>query len=164
METTKDKTTGKQKTVSIKRTFNLPIDTVWKAWSQEESFKKWWGPKNYTCPSCTIDFKVGGKCLASMKGEDGKEIWSTGTYQEIVKNKKIVVTDHFSDSKGNIIPPPAEMGGEWGDELLIMLDLEEDGDKTNFLLKHKGLPEKMYDECIKSWNESLDKLENNLKG
>lgn len=84
---------SKQKTVSITRTFNLPVDTVWKAWTEPESFKKWWGPKDYTCPSCTIDFKVGGKNLAAMRGPDGKDIWSTGTYKEIIPQKKIVYTD-----------------------------------------------------------------------
>jgi uncharacterized protein YndB with AHSA1/START domain len=63
-----------QKTVSINRLFNLTVDTVWKAWSEPEQFKKWWGPKDYTCPVCTIDFKVGGENLACMKGPDGKDI------------------------------------------------------------------------------------------
>ncbi len=34
-----------QKTVNIKRTFDLPLETVWKAWSEPESLKKWWGPR-----------------------------------------------------------------------------------------------------------------------
>ena len=38
-----------QETVLITRTFNLPIDKVWKAWTDAESFKKWWGLKNYSC-------------------------------------------------------------------------------------------------------------------
>ena len=37
-------TLEKQKTITIKRTFNLPLTTVWKAWTEPESFKKWWGP------------------------------------------------------------------------------------------------------------------------
>ena len=57
----------KQEILTIKRTFNLPLTTVWKAWSDSESMKKWWGPEEYTCPDCSIDFKVGGKFLASMQ-------------------------------------------------------------------------------------------------
>ena len=86
MKENEKETLEKQRTVSIKRTFDLPLATVWKAWSDAESFKKWWGPTDYTSPNCTIDFKVGGKYLASMKGPDGKETWSTGTYKEIVPN------------------------------------------------------------------------------
>lgn len=93
-----------QKTITIERTFNLPLKTVWKAWTDAESMKKWWGPKGYTCPDCRIDFKVGGKFLASMQAADGKKIWSTGTYEEIVPYIRIVNTDNFSTNKGHIVP------------------------------------------------------------
>ena len=50
--------TTESKTISIKRTFELPLSVVWKAWTDPDSFKKWWGPKNYTCPHSFIDFRV----------------------------------------------------------------------------------------------------------
>ena len=157
-------TTAKQKTITIKRTFNLPLDTVWKAWTEPESAKKWWGPKEYTCPYCSIDFKVGGKYLNAMKGPDGKEIWSTGTYKEIIPQKKIVYTDSFADSKGNIVDAAFyKMPGEWAMELMVTLAFEEVGGKTNMTLQHAGLPVEISDECIKGWQSSFDKLESNVK-
>src|SRR5687767_2637292 len=115
MTTRNDSATAeRQETIDIKRTFDLPLATMWKAWSEAETMKKWWGPKEYTCPDCTIDFRVGGKYLASMQGEDGKKIWSTGTYKDIIPQKRIVQTDSFSDSKGNIVPASEyNMPGEW---------------------------------------------------
>lgn len=157
-------TAEKQKTISIKRTFNLPLTTVWKAWTEPESCKKWWGPKEYTCPDCIIDFKVGGTYLNSMKGPDGKEIWSTGTYKEIIPFKKIVLTDSFADSKGNIVPASFyNMPGEWDEELMVTIEFEEADGKTNMTMQHAGLPVEISDECIKGWQSSFDKLENNLK-
>jgi len=153
----------KQKSVFIKRTFNLPITTVWKAWTEAESFKKWWGPKEYTCPDCTIDFKVGGKYLASMQGEDGKKVWSAGTYKEIVPQKKIVYTDSFSDSKGNIVPGSEYKMPEMPLETLVTLEFEEAGGKTNMTLHHAGIPVDMVDDCIQGWQSSFDKLESNVK-
>ncbi|HKR04087.1 MAG TPA: SRPBCC domain-containing protein [Bacteroidia bacterium] len=154
----------KQKTLSIKRTLNLPLNTVWKAWTEPESFKKWWGPKEYTCPDCTIDFKIGGKFLASMQGEDGKKIWSTGTYKEIIPQKKIVVTDSFADSTGNIVPASYyKMPGEWALELMVTVEFEEVDGKTNLKLQHAGLPPEMTDDCMKGWQSSFDKLESNIK-
>ncbi|HET6991195.1 MAG TPA: SRPBCC domain-containing protein [Bacteroidia bacterium] len=144
----------------MKRTFNLPLATVWKAWTEPESFKKWWGPGNYSCPYCSIDFKVGGKYLASMQGPDGKEIWSTVTYKEIVPFKKIVYSDNFSDSKGNVVPASDyEMTGEWPSELIVTLKFEEVNGKTTMTLEHVGLPEETYDDCMKGWQSSLDKIE-----
>jgi len=162
----KDRTsTVNEKVLTIQRTFELPIADVWKAWSETECFKKWWGPKNYTCPECSIDFNIGGKYLASMKDKkDGKMMWSTGMYREIVPYRKIVMTDNFSDRDGNVITP-AEAGipGNWPQkELLITVELEEHYGKTNFSLRHEGLPAEMHDECKAGWQESFDKLEHVL--
>ena len=148
------------KTISVKRTFNLPLSTVWKAWTEAESMKKWWGPKEYNCPDCSIDFKVGGKILASMEDEDGKKVWSTGTYKEIIPMKKIVNTDSFADEKGNVVPASHYgMKGDWGLELLITTEFEEVDGKTNVVLRHEGLPAQMSEECIKGWQSSFDKIE-----
>ena len=39
-------TDGKTGTVKITRNFNLPLEEVWKAWSEPASFKKWWDRKS----------------------------------------------------------------------------------------------------------------------
>ncbi|MCX6352004.1 MAG: SRPBCC domain-containing protein [Bacteroidetes bacterium] len=154
----------KQKTILVKRTFNLPLKTVWQAWTEPESFKKWWGPKEYSCTHCTIDFKVGGKYLNSMKAADGNEIWSTGVYEEIIPLKKIVYTNCFSDSKGNVVPASDyKMPGEWAMEALVTVEFEEVDGKTNMTLEHEGIPVEIDDDCMKGWQSSFDKLENNLK-
>ena len=156
--------TEKQKTISFERTVNVPLDTVWKAWTEPESFKKWWGPKEYTCPDCTIDFTIGGKFLASMQGGDGNKIWSTGTYKEIISHRKIVVTDSFADSKGNIVPASDyKMPGEMALELLVTVTFEEVDGKTTISLQHEGLAAEIADDCIKGWQSSFDKLESNVK-
>lgn len=157
-------TSEKQKTISILRTFNLPIATIWKAWSDTESCKKWWGPETYTCSACNIDFKVGGRYLNAMKGSDGKEIWSTGTYKEIIPNKKIVNTDSFADSKGNVVPASYyNMPGEWPKELLVTVKFEELNGKTHMHLQHEGLPLDQAEDCIKGWQSMFDKLEKVFK-
>jgi uncharacterized protein YndB with AHSA1/START domain len=155
-------TAEQQETISIKRIFNLPLNTVWKAWTEPESLKKWWGPKEYTCPYCAIDLKPGGKYLNSMKGPDGTEIWGTGTYKKIVSNKKIVYTDSFADSKGNVVPASYYKMTDMPLEMMVTVTLEEVNGKTNMQLKHEGIPAEIYDDCIKGWQSSFDKLETNL--
>jgi len=152
-----------QKTIFIKRTFNLPLYKVWEAWTVPEVFIKWWGPEGYTCPYCNIDFKPGGKYLAAMRSPEGQDIWSTGSYKEIIPNKKIVYTDSFANSEGNIVPssyykmPPMPL------ELRVTVELEEVNGKTIMSLTHVSLPEDMYDDCIKGWQSSFDKIEKNVK-
>ncbi len=156
-------TAEKKEIVAIKRTFDLPVTSIWKAFSNPESFKKWWGPEGYTCPDATIDFKVGGKLFASMQGEDGKKIWSTGTYKEIIALKKIVVSDNFADSSGNIVSASDyNMPGEWA-EGLVTIELKDGEGKTELRLHHEGLPAEMIDECTKGWQSSFNKLERSMK-
>ncbi len=156
--------TESQKKVSIERTFDLPAKKLWQAWIEPESCKKWWGPKDFTCPHCDIDLKVGGKYLNCMRSSEGAEFWSTGVYKEINPGKKLVFTDSFSDKDGNAIPASdMNMPGNWPMELLVTVTFEEIGGKTKMNLQQVGVPQEMYDECIKGWNECFDKLEEKMK-
>lgn len=160
----KDNSTAEtQKTILVNRTFDLPLATVWKAWTEAESMKKWWGPEEYTCPDCSIDFKVGGKYLASMQAANGKKVWSTSTYKEIIPLKKIVNTDSFADSEGNIVPASYyKMEGEWELELQVTTEFEQVNGKTSISLQHAGLPAEISEDCMKGWQSSFDKPAKNF--
>src|SRR3989344_6293616 len=97
------------KTIKITRILNAPREAVWKAWTEPELMKKWWGPKDFTAPHIKNDLKVGGKYHYCMRGPAGsdwdKEMWSGGTYKEVIPMEKIGATDHFEDDKGNKISP-----------------------------------------------------------
>ena len=153
-----------QNNIVILRVFKLPASKVWKALTEPEYFKKWWGPEGFTCPSSSMEARKGGKYLNCMRGPDGNEYWSTGVVMEFVPDKKLVITDSFSDSKGNITSASEQgMPGEWPMELLITFELEEADGATKLKLTHEGVPAEMHDECVKGWNESLDKVERNIK-
>lgn len=160
-----------QNTLVITRTFDAPRELVWKMWTEPEMMKKWWGPKDFTAPSIQIDFQVGGKILACMRGSNApgapvKDFWSTGTYKEIVPMEKIVVTDSFADEQGNIVNASYYgMPGDFPMELLVTITLEdtEDG-KTKMTLVHEGMPAgEMHDGANVGWNQSFDKIEAALK-
>ena len=155
--------TAVQNEVVVHRVFDLPVNKVWRALTESEEFKKWWGPRGFTCPSSQMESRVGGKYLNCMRGPDGKEFWSTGVVKELIPERKLVVTDSFSDEKGNIKPASEYgMAGEWPKELLITVYLEEADGATKMKLKHQGVPNEMREDCIKGWNESFDKLEENI--
>lgn len=46
--------------VVFDREYNAPLDAVWKAWTDPEELKQWWGPDNVTIDECSLDLKVGG--------------------------------------------------------------------------------------------------------
>lgn len=158
------KTSADKSILSITRIFDAPREEVWKAWTDPEHFKRWWGPKNFTTPVSKIDFRVGGKYLNSMRSPEGQEYWSTGIYREIVPFERIVCSDSFADEKGNVVPAAHYgMGGDWPLELLVTVTFEDAGGKTRMTLRHEGIPEgTMSEQTRAGWNESFDKLAESL--
>ena len=150
----------KQQGIVITRIFNAPREKVWKAWTDPELMKRWWGPKHFTSPFCKIDFRVGGKYLYCMRSPEGQEFWSTGVYREIVPLERIVCTDSFADEKGNVVPATHYgMGEEVPLEMLVTVTFEDLGGKTRMTLRHEGLPAgEMRDGAGAGWSESFDKL------
>ena len=51
----------------IMREFNAPRELVWRAFTEPEQIKKWWGPKAFTAPVVKIDLRVGGEYLFCMR-------------------------------------------------------------------------------------------------
>jgi len=153
------------KGLTITRIFDAPRELVWKAWTESERFMRWWGPKGFTAPFCSIDFRVGGVYLACMRSPDGKDYWSTGVYREIVPMERIVCTDSFADEKGNVVPATHYgMSADFPLEMLVTITFEQQEGKTKMTLRHAGLPAgTMSDQTNVGWNESFDKLAESLK-
>jgi len=143
----------------IERIFDAPRELVWKAWTEPEMFKMWCGPTHFTCSFAEIDFRVGGKYLHCMRGPDGKDYWSTGTYKEIVQLQKIVATDSFADKTGKAVPS-THYGMEGIPlELEVTVTFEDIDAKTKMTLRHIGIPEgEMKNLARAGWEESFDKL------
>jgi uncharacterized protein YndB with AHSA1/START domain len=55
------------KEIVFERVIDAPIEAVWKAWTDPEMLKQWWGPDNVTIPECEIDVRVGGKIYIVME-------------------------------------------------------------------------------------------------
>ncbi|CAG7629288.1 SRPBCC domain-containing protein [Paenibacillus allorhizosphaerae] len=92
----------------LERVFNAPRELVFKAFSEAEHLKHWWGPRGWEIPVCNVDFRPGGvwhycmKCVDKNQGDFyGMESWGKGVYEEIVAPEKIVYVDYFSDAEGN---------------------------------------------------------------
>lgn len=155
----------KDQELIITRTFEAPREHVWAAWTEPEHLMRWWGPRGFTAPACTVDFRVGGAYLSCMRSPDGQDFWSTGVYREIVVPERIVCSDSFADEKGIVVPATHYgMSPDFPLELQITVTLEDDGGGTRMTLRHAGLPPgEMSEMCRTGWNESFDKLAEILK-
>ncbi|MBS1582538.1 MAG: SRPBCC domain-containing protein [Bacteroidetes bacterium] len=151
--------------VRITRSFNALVGTVWKAWTEPDLFRRWWAPKDVTCPSARLDVRVGGTYLAAMRDTNGKEVWSTGTYREVVPGERLVYTDFFADPDGRIITPQqAGFTGDWSGTLVVTVVFRAEHGATVMDLTHEGFPPGMVADCTQGWNECLDKLQAVVEG
>ncbi len=161
-----------KKEVTITRTVDGPVEKVWKAWTDPELVKKWWGPKDFTAPSIEIDLREGGKYLYCMRGSAGpdmpaRDYWNGGVYQKIVPMEKIVVTDYFTDEKGNKVTPAYYgMGSDNDFEATAETMFEPQDGKTKITLHYPDASrfnEQDISNMQMGWSQSLDKFEEVLK-
>jgi uncharacterized protein YndB with AHSA1/START domain len=163
---TKESHSAGKRELVIVRIFDAPRELFWKYWTEPEYFKRWWGPEGFTTTVSRIDFRVGGIYHNCLKSPEGENYWSTGMYREIIEPERIIYTDSFSDAEGNQVSASYyEMSAYWPLELLVTVTLEEcEGQKTRLTLRHAGFPtSEDQDLTTDGWNESLDKLAEDLK-
>jgi uncharacterized protein YndB with AHSA1/START domain len=153
--------------LTITHIFNASLDVVWRAWTDPEIFKRWWGPKEFTTPIVKIDLKVGGKHFNCMQAPDGENFCSIGTYQEIKPEEKLVVTDSFADENGQIVPSTYYGLGEgFPMEMLLKIYFQEKEGKTELTLRHsniENISESDLNDMRQGWIESLEKLDEYLQ-
>ena len=139
----------KDRTLTIEKVFDAPLQLVWEAWTQPEHIVKWWAPKGMDLNVVTHDFKVGGTWKYTMPMPDGSEFISEGTYKEIVIHEKIITSADFR---------PMTEGVE------LQAFFEADGNRTKFVFNVvHATPEycKQQEEMgfYNGWGSAFDRLE-----
>jgi uncharacterized protein YndB with AHSA1/START domain len=117
----------------ISRVFDAPRELVWKAVTDPEHMKHWWGPKGFTPRVAKMDFRPGGVYHYCLRSPDGKEMWGKFVYREIVAPERIVFINSFSDENGGLTRHP--MSPTWPLEMLSTFTFAEQDGKTIFTIK-----------------------------
>lgn len=155
-----DKPNADPREIVVTREFDAPRELVFRAWTEPELMKEWWGPRGFTLPHCTIDLRVGGKLHYCMRSRDGADFWCGGVYQEIVLPERIVVTDYFSNPEGEVVPAAA-YGMSWPEDVTITVTFTESNGKTTVTMRQAAsvpLPKDSADGASQGWSEMFDRL------
>jgi len=150
--------------VVLTRTFDAPVERVWKAWTDPQEVMRWWGPKGFTSPTCRIDFRVGGKFIFHMRAprefQGGQDFYTTGVYKKIVPLKLIEFTQTLSDKDGNHVDPATlGMPTDFPKEIASSLAFKSVGGKTQLIATEYGWTVgQMRDFSEAGLGECLDKL------
>jgi uncharacterized protein YndB with AHSA1/START domain len=77
----------------LERTFDVPVEFVWKAWTDPEQLKQWWAPKPIVTTRVEMDLRPGGRMSSLMVAPDGTEYPTDGCFIEVIPQQRIVMTD-----------------------------------------------------------------------
>ncbi len=147
----------------VKRIIDAPIDLVWKAWTDPEHVKRWWGPKHYTSPMCKIDLREGGRYVFGMRApadQGGQDSYSAGVYTKIVPMEHLEFTQSLSDKDGNRIDP-AQIGmpPDFPKEIRTSVTFKAMGNMTELTVTEYDWPvSQMFVYSYAGMQQSIDKL------
>jgi uncharacterized protein YndB with AHSA1/START domain len=86
-------TTGDRE-ITATRIFDAPRDLVWRAFTDPDHLKHWWGPTGFTNTFHSFDFKEGGLWRFTMHGPDGTNYENENRFIKIDWLERIVI-DHL---------------------------------------------------------------------
>lgn len=90
----------KERTILVSRTFNAPLELVWKAFTESEILDQWWGPVPWRAETKFQQFSDGGYWLYAMVGPENEKHWGRMNYISIHPHKTIQIEDVFCDEDG----------------------------------------------------------------
>lgn len=135
-------------TLQVTRRFKAPREAVFKAFTDPETLRRWWGPPGFTCPVARVDARPGGRYYIEMVSPTGSVHRLGGTFREVSPPGRLVYTW-------------AWLQGETpGHETLVTIELHAVGGETELRLRHDGFEStSSRDSHRGGWTGCFDRLE-----
>jgi uncharacterized protein YndB with AHSA1/START domain len=138
--------------LSLNRSYPVAPEKVWRAWTDPEAIKRWWGPGgNDPVSVAQLDVRVGGRFRIVFGGPQGRDHEVQGVYKEIVPARKLVFTWTWPNST-----PERES------LVTIVFKRAAGGTELEFL-HAQHFDETVRDNHRRGWSESFAKLERYLR-
>src|SRR5688572_12738870 len=107
----------KKPSFEIERTYNAPVERVWKALTDKEEMKQWYFDLKEFKPEVGFQFEFDG-------GPDGKVYRHICVITEVVRNRRLAYTWRYEGYDGTS---------------LVRFELFDEGNQTRLKLSHDGL-------------------------
>ena len=144
--------TPERPSLTLRRHFRVSPAKVWRAWTDPQALKHWFGPEEIVdVPLAEVDLRVGGRFRVTMRAADGETHDVSGTYLEVVPERKLVFSWAWRSTPER--------------ESRVTVQLEPDAGGCELVLMH----EQFFDQAAREahehgWSGALVKLENWLPG
>jgi uncharacterized protein YndB with AHSA1/START domain len=138
--------------LTFNRHYPVAPEKVWRAWTDPEAIKRWWGPgDNQPVSVAQLDVRVGGRFRVVFGGPEGRDHDVQGVYREVVPNRKLVFTWTWPNST-----PERES--------LVTIVFKKVAGGTELVFRHEQfIDETVRDNHKQGWSESFVKLERFLQ-
>jgi len=138
--------------LSLQRHYAVAPEKVWRAWTDPQALKQWWGPGGPEAVSLVqLDVRVGGRFRIVFGGPQGDEHEVQGTYKEVVANRRLAFTWTWPRTT-----PERES--------LVSITFKPAADGTELEFVHaQHFDEKVRDGHLRGWTEAFVKLERYLR-
>ena len=133
--------------LALTRTYPVSPEKVWRAWTDPQAVRQWWGPgPGEPVSLAELDLRVGGRFRIVFGGPDGKAHECAGVYREVVPNRKLVFTWSWPRTTPERIS-------------VVTVELKAAPRGTDLVFTHQALfDEKVRDDHKRGWTGTLDKL------
>jgi uncharacterized protein YndB with AHSA1/START domain len=94
-------TTPDDSSIVMRRGFGAPPARVWRAMTEPEHMRRWFGSPDFPLTTCEMDVRVGGR-YRWVFGDpaSGSAMGVSGTFDEVSAPHRMVTTEKFDDFPG----------------------------------------------------------------
>ena len=136
---------GTKPSLTITRKINAPPERCYRAWTEPEGLKRWFGPTGTEIVLAETDPRIGGRYRLVMRAPDGEEHDVSGVFRAVEANRKLVFTWAWKTT-------PERMS-------LVTVEFVPDGAATALTLTHEQFAdEAARDRHRQGWTSALDKF------
>jgi uncharacterized protein YndB with AHSA1/START domain len=143
--------------LNLARRYPVAPEKVWRAWTDPEAVKRWWGPgPGEPVALAELDVRVGGRFRIVFGGPKGTDHEVQGAYREVVPCG--------STTMGRLVFTWTWPNSTPDRESLVTIVFKAVDGGTELDFRHEQLfDEKVRDDHKRGWTGSLDKLGEFLK-
>lgn len=135
------------------RSFNAPVERVYRAFTEAERLVKWGCGTSYDNIILDVDARPGGVMYHRVTSKrDGSQWTFFGVYQQVERNRKL---SYSFDWKMDWREPATPS--------LVELTFHDRGDHTELELRHSRMPEPALESTEQHWNEFIGVLDEQLE-
>ncbi|NPC54062.1 SRPBCC family protein [Caenimonas soli] len=143
-------TTQDRSSLNITRQYAVAPEKVWRAWTEPQALSRWFGPgEPGSVTRAELDVRTGGRYLIAFRTQDGEEHSVSGTYQEVVENRRLSFTWAWQSTPHRVS--------------LVTLELRPTDQGTELAFRHdRFFDQAARDNHERGWNLTFAKLDDFL--